>query len=146
MSEYKQSGNMKQETKVNLIYWGRKIWEPIKIILLIPLVPIWGPYLMFVAFMEEDDREFCQNFKYDYPWDKDHPHRIVKQWRKNEKLKAKLAKKAQRLHRKEREKESIRLDLRLKKLDEPKTREDAIEHLQIMTRKLEIDVEKLKEI
>lgn len=137
---------MKLETKVNLIYWVRKIGKPILFILCIPFAPFYGIWLISSAFIEEDDREFCQDFKYDYPWDKDHPHRIVKQWRKEEIRKKKLAKKLDRKRKRDREKEYIRLDLQLKKLDEPKTREDAIEHLQIISRKLEIDVEKLKEI
>jgi beta-phosphoglucomutase-like phosphatase (HAD superfamily) len=137
---------MELETKVNLIYWVRKIGKPILIILCLPFIPFWGIWLIFSAFMEEDDREFCQDFKYDYPWDKDHPHRIVKQWRKLERLKEKAAKKLKREEKRNREKESIRIDLELKQLKDVQTKEDAVEFLKKMNRKLELDIENLKEI
>lgn len=137
---------MELETKVNLIYWVRKIGKSILIILCLPFIPFYSIVLIFSAFMEEDDREFCKDFKYDYPWDKGHPHRIVKQWRKLERLKEKAAKKLKREEKRNREKESIRIDLELKQLKDVQTKEDAVEFLKKMNRKLELDIENLKEI
>lgn len=137
---------MELETKVNIIYWVRKIGKPILIILCLPFLPFIGVWLIFSAFMEEDDRLFCQKYKYQYPWDERHPHRMVKQWRKLERLKEKAAKKLKREEKRNREKESIRIDLELKQIKEVRTEEDAVEYLKKMNRKLELDIESIKEI
>lgn len=93
----------KEKLRFNLYYFWYKIKEPVVVLLAIiflPITIIWLFVEYYISLCWFQDREWCKQNHYEYPYSKKHwwfgdfeEHRIVKGWKKR-------ARKAERIRKK----------------------------------------------